>query len=162
MNQRSIVFTIFFLLSLTTAPFARAMDQIELEGEGRIVNVYKAREIPEYLRTSHCSKYAYKQTFGTVIVDRQVLDGTDYAVGAIPSDTEILKSKGICLLILKKEFMLQGKKIPVTFYEIETFKGGKNEIRVGQNHREMRDGRYKLENGTVFTVRDNVLIDEKK
>lgn len=146
------------LLTLTLSPLAQAAERLELEGKNRIVNVYRAREIPEYLRSDRCTAYAYKQKFVNTVVDGRIQDGEVNAVGTFPSDMKILRRAGICLLILKQEGFLKNKKKPVTFYEIETFTGGRNEIRVGENHRPMDDDTYELESGLKFTVKDNVLV----
>jgi hypothetical protein len=149
-----------FLLALTCAQPAQAMDQLELEGENRIVNIYKAREIPKYLRSDQCTAYAYKQKFPNTIVDGKIQDGEENAVGTHPGDLQMLQENDICLLLLQKEGMLKGEKKPVTFYEIKTFKDGPNEIRVGENHQPMDDGKYELENGMTFTVENGVLAPQ--
>lgn len=154
--------TVFFLflLTLSAAPPARAMELLKLEGENRIVNIYSAREIPEYLRTSQCKAYAYRQKFTNPVVNGTIQDGALTAVGSFPGDLKTLDDKGICLLVLQNEGMLKDEKKPVTFYEIETFKGEKNEIRVGENHQPMDDGDYEMESGLKFTVKNGVLVTD--
>lgn len=134
------------------------MEQLTLEGKDRIVNIYRANEIPKYLQTRKCRAYAYRQKFTNTIVDGRIQDGELNAVGAFPSDLEKLRSRNICLLTLKKEGMLKRRKTPITFYEVETFLGTGNDIHVGQNHRPMDDGNYTLEDGTKFTVKGGLLV----
>ena len=149
---------LFFLLVLTSAPAVQALELLELEGEKRIVNVYKAREIPKYLRSDKCNAYAYKQKFKNTVVNGRIQDGELNAVGAFPGDMKRLSDKNICLLVLKKEDMLKGERKPITFYEVETFSGGANDIHVGENHQPMDDGDYELESGMKFTVKDGLLV----
>jgi hypothetical protein len=133
---------------------AHAASLLQLPGEGRIVNIYTSYEIPDYLRTSQCNFYAYEQKFGNVIISGSV----SYApsAGTTPEDISVLREHSVCVLRLRREAMLKGTVQPVTIYEIDLLGRGSNEIHAGQNHRAMDRGKYELEDGTKFSVKNNI------
>lgn len=136
-------------------PAAMAATNLKLRGDNRVVTVFTAGEIPDYLQSERCRHYAYEQRFDDTVYLRNGRASYPAAVGEAPGDLETLREHKICLLRLKQEDMLKGERKPVTIYEIDTLGLGVNELRVGANHRSIKNGEYQLESGAMFYVQDN-------
>jgi len=144
-----------FMVALLFNVSAFAASTLKLEGDYRVVNIYTNNEIPVYLRSTHCNAYAYEQRFEDVAFVKGKNISYPVPAGALQSDLDLFRARGICLLRLREESMIKGARRPVTLYEIDMFGAAPNELRAGENHRPMRDGRYVLESGTRIEVKDN-------
>jgi len=146
---------IVFLLLAGINP-AQASSLLQLGGDGRVATVFTSYEIPDYLRTSKCSYYIYEQKFGSIISGGNVSNAAP--AGTTEEDIRILRDRKICVLRLRLEAMLKGTVQPITIYEIDILGRGANETHVGQNLRHMDNGKYELENGQKFRVKNDILI----